>query len=145
MEITLTERNLVLVGHILGAIVLLGPVTMAASIFPRQALAGDRVLCEHLHRITRIYGIATLVVPALGLYLATRLNYLGLLWVHGAIGLFLVSFALLMVVIVPRQRDLLETSLVDLQRSDVAMLRMTTGLYGLTWLVVLYLMVAKPS
>jgi hypothetical protein len=145
MDITLTERNLVLVGHILGAIILLGPATMAASIFPRLALGHNRALCEQFHRITMRYGIATVVVPALGFYLAWRMDYLGLLWVQLSIGLFLGSFALLMIGILPRQRDLLEGDLAAVQRSDVASLRMMTGIYSLTWLVVLYLMVAKPS
>ncbi len=145
MDITLTERNLVLVAHVLAAIILIGPTTMAASIFPRLALEGKRDLAEQMHRVTRLYGLGSVLVGVIGIYLGWRMDYLKLAWLQWSIGLFLVAFALLLLVIVPRQAALLKGSMDNVERSDVAPLRMLTGFYGILWLVILYLMVAKPN
>lgn len=145
LDITLTERNLVLVAHILAAIVLIGPVTMAASIFPRLMLEGQRDLAEQMHRVTRLYGRGSLLVGLIGIWLAWRMEYFAFAWLQWSTGLFIVAFGLLLAVILPRQAALLRENKEQVERSDVASIRTLTGIYGILWLVVLYLMVAKPS
>lgn len=145
MDITLTERNLVLVAHVLAAIILIGPVTMAASIFPRLMLEGKHDLAEQMYRVTRLYGRASILVGLIGAYLAWRMDYLKLAWLQWSIGLFIVAFGLLLLVVLPRQAALLQANKDQVERSDVAPIRMWTGIYGILWLVILYLMVAKPS
>ena len=83
--------ELLLSAHVLAAIVFIGPVTMAVSLFPRYAgqalaeasprLVGARPAAEPvarlLHRINRVYSVLGLAVPVLGLALAIRMNVLG--------------------------------------------------------------------
>ncbi len=144
MEFTLTERNLVLLGHILGAILCIGPVTLAASLFPRFAMEGGGSATALMHRISYRYGLASLVVPAFGLILAYRLKVLDETWIHASIGVFFAGFALLVLYILPRQREFLGEREEPVTRQDVFGLRMMTGIYAVSWVVVLYLMVAKP-
>jgi hypothetical protein len=147
MDMTLTERNIVLVAHILAAIITLGPATFAASAFPRAVLEGARDVARSHHRATRLYGTGTMAVPALGLYLATRMDYLGLRWVNLSIGLMLVALFILFLAVIPAQQRLLEAMEGEgfaADRNDVAKVRMASGLFSLAWVVILYLMVAKP-
>lgn len=146
MDVSVTERNIVLVAHIVAAIVFLGPVTVATSLFPRYVRLGEWPVAQALHRIARGYGLATLAVPAFGLFLAARLEYLGLLWVNLSLGLFIGAFLLLVGLIVPRQaRILAARPASEPARADIAVLRASSGSFGMIWLVILYLMVAKPS
>lgn len=143
----MTERNIVLVAHVLAAIITLGPVTFAASAFARHALAGEVSVARSLQRITRQYGAGTMLVPALGLYLALRMDYMSMLWVNLSLGLMIVALFVLFLVIIPGQQKLVEAMAGEdfvATRKDVSTLRMTTGIFSLLWVVVLYLMVAKP-
>ncbi|CAA9563841.1 MAG: hypothetical protein AVDCRST_MAG73-3973 [uncultured Thermomicrobiales bacterium] len=63
MDVSLTERNIVLVAHIVAAVLFLGPVTVATSLFPRYARRGEWSVARALHRISRGYGLATLAIP----------------------------------------------------------------------------------
>jgi hypothetical protein len=144
----LSERTILLVGHVGASVLLFGPVTVAVSLFPRYALAGDRGICQLLHRISGGYGLLTLVVPLFGLILATRHDLLTQPWVVLSLLIFGAAFLMLLGLIVPRQEALLDGLDGDGPppgRSDVAVLRMTGGLYSLSWFVVLVLMVAKPA
>lgn len=146
MDISMTERNIVLVAHVLAAIMFLGPVTVATSLFPRYAGLGQWQVARAFHRISRGYGMASLAVPAFGLLLAARIGYLGQLWVNLSLALFVVGFFLMVGYIVPAQaRVLASESSEGVDRSGIAKLRVATGSSGMIWLVVLYLMVAKPS
>ncbi|HYH12188.1 MAG TPA: hypothetical protein VD789_07515 [Thermomicrobiales bacterium] len=146
MDVSLTERNVVLVAHVLAAILFLGPVTVATSLFPRYARLGQWQVARAFHRISRGYGMATLAVPAFGLVLAARLGYLGQLWINLSLALFVAGFFLMVGYIVPAQgRILASESPQGADPSGIAKLRVATGSFGIIWLVVLYLMVAKPS
>lgn len=146
MEVSVTERNIVLVAHIVAAILFLGPVTVATSLFPRYARMGEWQVARALHRISRGYGMATLLVPAFGLVLATRIGYLGALWINLSLGLFILAFVLLVGVIVPGQRRiLLCEGTGELDRSLMGRLGASAGSFGTIWMIILYLMVAKPS
>ena len=71
--------------HVLAAIIAIGPVTVAASMFPaaaRRALAGygadrDLAVPRSLHRICRVYATVGIVVPVFGLATASSLRVLG--------------------------------------------------------------------
>lgn len=142
----MTERNIVLVVHIVGAIMFLGPVTVATSLFPRYARLGEWAVAEALHRISRGYGMLTLIVPAAGLYLAARIGAFDQMWVNLSMALFIAAFVLLLGFIVPRQARLLANrDGGESSRTGVAGLSAGAGLFGMTWLVILYLMVAKPG
>lgn len=149
MDVSVTERNIVLVLHIVAAIIFLGPVTVATSLFPRYARMGEWSVARALHRISCGYGMATLLVPAFGLFLAARLQYLGELWITLSLGLFVAAFVLLVGIIVPGQARMLAgqggqgTS--DPDPGRIGILRVSTGSFGMIWLMILYLMVAKPS
>lgn len=155
MDVSMTERNIVLVLHIVAAIVFLGPVTVATSLFPRYARMGEWSVARALHRISRGYGMATLLVPAFGLVLAARIGYLGELWINLSLGLFVAAFVLLAGIIVPGQARMLagqggqggqgRQGTGDPAPGRIGMLRASSGSFGMIWLVILYLMVAKPS
>ena len=100
--------------HVLAAIVLIGPITVAASLFPRYARAevaqpdqGNLAVLRALHRITSGYAVAALVVPVFGLATAVQLKVLGDPWLITSIALTAIAAALLAVVIVPTQREVL--------------------------------------
>ena len=53
-----------LVAHIGAAILFIGPATLATSLFPRSARAGEREVARLLNRVSRVYGVCSLAVPA---------------------------------------------------------------------------------
>lgn len=146
MDPNLNERNVLLVVHIAAAITVLGPVTLATSLFPRYATRELLPVARALFRVSRGYGFASLLVPALGLILARRVGYDGAGWVNASLGIFVVAFLLLVALVVPRQQKVLRAleGGAEAAGSDVAMLRGASDIYSLSWLVVLYVMVAKP-
>lgn len=102
--------------HVLAAIVFIGPVTVAVSLFPRYArlaLAdatggpdGDpraEPVVRLLHRISRVYSVLGLSVPVLGVALAARLGVLGDAWLVVSIALTLAAAVLLAVAVLPAQ------------------------------------------
>lgn len=119
--------------HVLAAIVAIGPVTVAASMFPavaRRVLAGsdrgragfgqaagsDRVgsnpdrelaVLRALHRICRVYAAIGIVVPVFGLATASSLGVLGDAWLITSIALTVAAAAVLGLLVLPRQARLL--------------------------------------
>ncbi|GGX87085.1 protease [Streptomyces anandii] len=104
--------------HVLAAIVAVGPVTVAASMFPpaaRRALdpppdgprAADAVATvatvELLHRICRVYAVVGVVVPVFGFATAKNMGVLGDVWLIASIVLTALAAAVLVVVVLPRQ------------------------------------------
>lgn len=132
--------------HIGAAILLLGPVTVATTLFPRYAGSGDAAVCALLQRISRGYGLLSLLVPLFGLALAGRLKVTGQGWVIASLMLFIVAFVVLLGGIVPRQQRLLSAlATAPPSRAELMPLRVLSGTFSLIWLVILVLMVAKPS
>ncbi|HEY0813697.1 MAG TPA: DUF2269 family protein [Pseudonocardia sp.] len=145
--------------HVVAAIVFVGPVTVAVSLFPRHArlaLAGDEQavpVVRLLHRIARVYAVVGLCVPVLGVALAARLHVLGDAWLVISIGLTFAAAVILAVAVLPAQHravDLLDTSTPsDLGRvawSDGSRrLAMASGVFALLWVVVVVLMVVRPG
>jgi hypothetical protein len=146
VDFRLTERNIVLIAHVLAAIITIGPTTMAASIFPRSVLDGDWQVARAMHRITHRYGKANLLVLVFGLWLAWRFEWFEYAWVSWALGLFILAGIVLVGLVEPEQKRLLAREAdAPLAKGDVAKARMWSGIYGVLWVIVLYLMIAKPS
>ncbi|GGX65102.1 hypothetical protein GCM10010358_19330 [Streptomyces minutiscleroticus] len=104
--------------HVLAAIVAVGPVTVAASMFPpaaRRALArpGNPRAAETLrllHRICRVYATMGVVVPVFGLATANSMGVLGDTWLVVSIVLTALAAAVLVAFVLPRQTALLEAA-----------------------------------
>ncbi len=138
--------------HVVAGILFVGPVAVAASLFPRYAPVGDRTsgdagvrsgdVARLLHRITRAYGTLALVVPGVGLVLAAVQGRTTEVWVVVAMVLTAVAGGLLAFRIAPGQADALRTP------DDGARLRrlgMMAGIFNLLWLVVVVLMIVRPG
>lgn len=99
--------------HVLAAILAIGPVAVAASVFPRYlrlAAAADPAedsavgVARALHRICRVYALLGIAVPFFGLATAGPLHVFGDAWVIISIVLTAAAAALLAAVILPGQR-----------------------------------------
>ena len=146
--------------HVVAAILLLGPVVVSTSMFPRQ-VAESRTGGEEatgrasvLYRITKTYGMLSLLVPLLGgAVLASdwetyKANY----WFHTAIVLSVIAWAILLAMVIPQQRKMMGT-LGALPAADADPADQTTnfekskakatagaGIFNLLWMLTLILM-----
>ncbi|GAB2961187.1 hypothetical protein LWP59_04235 [Amycolatopsis acidiphila] len=130
--------------HVLAAIVLIGPVTVAASLFPRHARAKEVGVLRVLHRISTGYAVAGLAVPVFGIALAGQMHVLGDAWLVISMALTAVAALLLALVIVPGQRRVLAALEKD-ENAGGPNLGMVTGLFALAWAVVVVLMIVRPG
>ncbi|WP_046494233.1 hypothetical protein [Streptomyces odonnellii] len=101
--------------HVLAAIVAIGPVTVAASMFPPtvrratadptdpQAVAWVRLL----HRICRVYAVMGAAVPVFGFATASSMGVLGDTWLIVSIVLTAIAAGVLGALVLPRQEALL--------------------------------------
>jgi uncharacterized membrane protein len=139
-------RNILLFLHVAGAVLFLGPTTMATSRFASHVVRRERAEAAAAGRTSRAYGTASIVVPVVGFVLAGRISAFGQPWVDYSIGLFIVGAALLVAVHLPAQRVALDVMERDepVDGAIVGRLRASAGLYGLTWVIIVWLMVAKP-
>ncbi|MFF3994768.1 hypothetical protein ACFYX8_15875 [Streptomyces cyaneofuscatus] len=159
--------------HVLASILAVGPITVAASMFPRYAkppAPGDRGPHDHdlrtaafLHKICRGYAVVGIAVPVLGLATGAQMGVLGDAWLVASIVLTTIAAALLMSMVLPGQRELLEEEgegehlsgtgtgagsgalTVAARRSAAARLAMTTGIFNLLWATVVVLMIVRPG
>ncbi|MFJ3830143.1 hypothetical protein ACIPWI_19540 [Streptomyces sp. NPDC090046] len=154
--------------HVLAAIITIGPVTVAASMFPavaRRALAdadadagvdgGAAVLpaARTLHRICRVYAVIAVAVPVFGLATANSLHVLTSPWLLTSIALTAAAAAVLGGLVLPRQAAALAglRTAVDEQRAAPAVLRALaqlgtyTGLFNMLWATVTVLMIVRPG
>ncbi|MFD8001738.1 DUF2269 family protein [Streptomyces mirabilis] len=148
--------------HVLAAILLIGPVTIAASLFPRfarQALAAgpEQQSAEGsvrlLHRICRVYAVAGISVPAFGIGTAEVMGVMGSAWLIASMALTAVAAVLLGIAVLGTQDDVV-TQLDEPQQDSTATesliarlprLSMITGLFALAWLIVVVLMIVRPG
>jgi uncharacterized membrane protein len=140
----MSVRNVLLVLHVFGAILLVGPVTVATSILPRHALAAlvdatELGAVRVAHRITSGYGIASLVVPAMGGALAGQSTLWGARWLQVAIANYVCAMTVLLIVIVPRQRLIMGrlaggAAKPDDIAGDAKVPRSSSGMFSLLWL-----------
>lgn len=149
--------------HVIAAIVCIGPVTIAASLFPRYARAAavpgeaggvGGVLV--LHRISRVYAVLGISVPVLGLATGAALGVLGDAWLSASMALTAIAAAILVMLVLPGQRRLLEDDAGDgggaaggaateTRRRAASRLAMHTGIFNLLWAIVVVLMIVRPG
>ena len=140
--------------HVLAAILTIGPVAVAASMFPRyarQALTTPDAHAEAavgvLHRITRVYAVIGIFVPVFGLATGVSLGVLTDAWLVVSVVLTAVAATLLAYAIIPAQADVLHAlgaSRLDPGRA-ARRLGMLTGSFNLLWAVVVVLMIVRPG
>ena len=144
--------KLLLAVHVLAAILLVGPIAVAASLFPRfvtSAGDGERGVATLLHRICRGYTAVGVVVPVFGIATAARLGVLTDAWLIASLALTAAAAALLGATILPAQRRLLAgvgaSGPPGDGRSAARTLTMATGAFNLIWAVVVVLMIVRPG
>lgn len=127
--------------HVLAAIVAIGPVTVAASMFPAAIRrGGPDTVPRVLHRVCRVYSLLGIAVPVFGLATASSLGVLGDAWLITSIGLTAVAAAVLVLRILPGQERVLAGAAVPPAR-----LAMATGVFNLLWATVTVLMIVRPG
>jgi uncharacterized membrane protein len=142
--------------HVLAAIIFVGPVTVAASMFPplaRRTLASDHPetgVLKVLHRISRGYAVSGLTVPVFGIAVAAGLGVLTDYWLIVSMVLTAIAAAVLAFVVLPAQARVLEAASSTREVRDQLVpqakaLSMTTGVFALLWAVVVVLMVVRPG
>ncbi|WP_320779964.1 hypothetical protein [Streptomyces sp. CRN 30] len=156
--------------HVLAAIVAVGPVTVAASMFPpavrRTALPatagtgtpatagtgtpdGDGTgTVRLLHRICRVYAGLGIAVPLLGFVTAQAMGVLGDAWLIASVVLTAAAAGVLIVLVLPGQEDLLrrlDGGHGTVERARTVRLAMVTGLFNLLWAAVTVLMIVRPG
>ncbi len=140
--------------HVLAAIVAVGPVTVAASMFPpaaRRVPATDGAVAQGtvrlLHRICRVYAGVGVSVPVLGLATALAMGVLGSGWLITSIALTAAAAGILIAFVLPRQEELLEQLGAEkaVEHAATARLAMFTGMFNLLWATVTVLMIVRPG
>ncbi|MER5468849.1 hypothetical protein [Streptomyces sp. NPDC002685] len=160
--------------HVIAAIVAIGPVTVAASMFPpaarklldapddADALATTRLL----HRICRAYAVVGVVVPVFGFATASNMGVLGDTWLIVSIALTGLAAVVLAALVLPRQSAILEGASLERvpegaipegavpeeavpegagDRAATVRLAMFTGIFNLLWATVTVLMIIRPG
>ncbi|MEY9859683.1 putative membrane protein [Catenulispora sp. GAS73] len=141
--------------HVLAAIIAVGPVAVAASMFPKalrrahedaEGAASPRLL----YRVCRVYAGVGIAVPVFGFATASNMGVLGSAWLITAIGLTAVAAGVLALWILPAQHAALE-GLDDAAAGGVgvakvaARLGAATGVFNLLWATVTVLMIVRPG
>ncbi|MEV5957390.1 hypothetical protein AB0M11_27095 [Streptomyces sp. NPDC051987] len=138
--------------HVLAAIVAVGPVTVAASMFPpaaRRAMeAPDDVRAAEtlrlLLRICQVYAVVGVVVPVFGFATASSMHVLGSAWLIVSIALTALAAVVLAALVLPRQSALVEAG-GGATREATVRLAMFTGVFNLLWAAVTILMIVRPG
>ena len=146
--------------HVLAAVILIGPITVVASLFPRYAASAASTedpstasalpVAAAMHRISRSYAVPAIVVPVFGIGLAVAMHTLSQTWLIVSMGLTAAAAVLLVARIIPAQ-----TSVLALLRAPAAdgqlvgravrALGLQTGIFALLWAVVVVLMIIRPG
>ncbi|MCQ9340127.1 DUF2269 domain-containing protein [Corynebacterium phoceense] len=145
--------------HVIAAILLVGPVMVSTSMFPAQianAQGGNTGALSILHRITKTYGLFSAIVPVLGVavFLTDLATYGKQGQFHASIALAIVAWALLIFVVIPKQKavvaalggdtDTVQAAApadkpVDLEKSR-SQIAMFSGIFNLLWIIIAILM-----
>jgi uncharacterized membrane protein len=143
--------KLLLIVHVLAAIVAVGPVAVAASMFPpaaRRVMAdpAGRALADAqiLNRICRVYAAIGIFVPVFGLATAGGMHVMGDAWVIVSIALTALAAAVLLLLVLPRQGALIAGAETN-GGGNPARLAMYTGAFNLLWAAVTVLMIVRPG
>ncbi|PXX69193.1 hypothetical protein DFR70_102881 [Nocardia tenerifensis] len=136
--------------HVLAVILAVGPVTIAASMFPpttRRALAeidSEPKVLSTLHRICRVYAYLGILVPVFGACTALSLGVLTDTWLLISIGLTAAAAGVLALLILPGQHKILA----DLPAATPTLIRRLgtdTGIFNVLWVIVTVLMIVRPG
>ncbi|MEU0528392.1 DUF2269 family protein [Streptomyces niveus] len=139
--------------HVLASILVVGPIAVAASMFPRYARqAGEdgrsSAAAALLHRICAGYAIVGVAVPVFGIATGAQLGVLTDAWLIVSIVLTTIAAAILALAILPGQESMIEASEKgeggDMARA-AARLSGLTGAFNLLWAVVVVLMIVRPG
>jgi hypothetical protein len=132
--------------HVLVAILAVGPVTVAASMFPPAARRGDTDQLRLLHRICRVYAAVGIAVPLFGFATASAMGVLGDVWLIISMVLTALAAAVLVFQVLPGQEKLLADPPEGTVVTRVATrLGMYTGMFNLLWATVTVLMIVRPG
>ncbi|MEU0588621.1 hypothetical protein [Streptomyces sp. NPDC006132] len=144
--------------HVLAAIVAIGPVTVAASMFPpaarRAAPAGGDApgpsalgTVALLHRICRVYAGVGLTVPLFGFATGAAMGVLGSGWLVTSIALTAAAAGVLVAFVLPRQEELVGQLKGEqtVDHRNTVQLAMFTGIFNLLWATVTVLMIVRPG
>ncbi|MEU6273584.1 DUF2269 family protein [Streptomyces populi] len=158
--------------HVIAAIVAIGPVTVAASMFPpaaRKALEAPDdtsalATVRLLHRICQVYAVAGAAVPVFGFATASDMGVLGDTWLIVSIALTALAAVVLAALVLPRQSAILEGAeqaevqgegqekgregalrVRAVDRAATVRLAMFTGIFNLLWATVTVLMIIRPG
>ena len=156
--------NIIVILHVLAAILLIGPVAISTSMFApqmRKVAAGneDAGSLRLLNKITRIYGLASLLVPTFGLIAMLTIDgAMKNAAIHTGLLLSVIAWAVLVFLVIPRQRLALislkaltpadapasEKEAEKLQKTDINKLpgqnAMFGGIFNLLWFITAILM-----
>ncbi|GGN76546.1 hypothetical protein [Nocardia rhizosphaerihabitans] len=145
-------EHLLLSVHVVAGIVFVGGSAVATSLFPRYApvAAGgpdpesvrSKSVAVALHRITGNYAKLAIIVPVIGIVLATIQGRMNEIWITTAMVTTAIAGGLLAVQIYPMQREALDEP-DDGKRLRV--LSMLAGIYNLLWTAVVVLMIVRPG
>lgn len=150
--------------HVLAAIMLIGPVMVSTSMFAPQLRkvasgAEEPGTLRLVYKITRIYGMASMLVPAFGLLAFFTVD--GAMKdprFHAALLLSVITWGLLFFLVLPKQRQGLlsvqalspadepatEKEITKLQNTDASKLpgqnAMFGGIFNLLWVIIAILM-----
>lgn len=154
--------------HVLAAVLAIGPVAVAASMFPAALRRIDGAAAEggdpagpgdpgalaglrQLHRVCRVYAGIGVAVPVFGFATAGSLGVLGSAWLITSILLTAVAAGVLALLILPAQDGALAAAtgaapgaLAGLA-APARRLAMLTGVFNLLWATVTVLMVVRPG
>ncbi|MFC8077740.1 hypothetical protein ACFUN8_19635 [Streptomyces sp. NPDC057307] len=140
--------------HVLASILVVGPIAVAASLFPRYARkaaeedGGSAGAVALLHRICSAYAIVGVAVPVFGIATGKQLGVLTDAWLITSMVLTTIAAAILALAILPGQERVIEASaageVTDIGRS-AARLAGLTGVFNLLWAVVVVLMIVRPG
>ncbi|MEV4147775.1 hypothetical protein AB0J40_29195 [Amycolatopsis sp. NPDC049691] len=128
--------------HVLAAVLAVGPVAVAASMFPAAVRKGDVKVATMLHRICRVYAYAAIAVPVFGFGVAGTMHVMGDPWLLTSIGLTAVAAAVLALLVLPRQKRFLAA---ESTSDKLGRLAMVTGVFNLLWAAVTVLMIVRPG
>jgi hypothetical protein len=149
--------------HVLGAILAVGPVAVAASMLPAAARAaiaapgdpGKEAAVRVLARVTRVYSVIGIIVPVFGFATAGVMDVMGSTWLIASVILTAVAAGILIGLILPGQRRAL-TALdgavtapgAGTEGLDARLTRhlaMHAGIFNLLWAAVVVLMIYRPG
>jgi hypothetical protein len=155
--------KILLILHVLAAVIAVGPVTAAGSMFPAaarkaaeapgnaEAVAPVRLL----HRICRVYAAVGLAIPVLGFATASSLHVLGSPWLIVSIVLTSIAAFVLALLVLPAQTAVLAgladsnssavPAAVRPKRAQTQRLAALTGIFNLLWATVTVLMIVRPG